>query len=60
MTDTRLFALVCWMLWIGLLLAAGTATAPAPLATALSAGVFLLWRLFRREMVSQPAPARLR
>jgi hypothetical protein len=46
MTNTRLFALVCWMLWIGLLLAAATGLAPAPLAAALAVSIFCLWHLF--------------
>jgi hypothetical protein len=58
MTDTHLFALVCWMLWIGLLLAAGTATVPAPLAVALAVSIFCLWRLFRRETVLRTARLR--
>ena len=63
MTNTRLFALVCWTLWIGLLFAAGTGLLLTPLAAALAVSIFCLWRLFRRETAMQVLPtaaARLR
>jgi hypothetical protein len=59
MTNTCLFALVCWTLWIGLLFTGSTGLMPAPLATALAVSIFFLWRLFRRE-ISRAATARLR
>jgi hypothetical protein len=58
MTNARLFALVCWTLWIGLLLAAATGLAPAPLAAALAVSIFCLWRLFCREAVLRTARLR--
>jgi hypothetical protein len=58
MTNARLFALVCWTLWIGLLLAAAAGMAPAPLAGALAVSIFCLWRLFRRETVLRAARLR--
>jgi hypothetical protein len=59
MTNTRLFALVCWTLWIGLLFAGSSGLMPAPLATVLAVSIFFLWRLLRREIL-QAATARLR
>lgn len=56
MTNIRLFALVCWTLWIGLLPAGGRAS--APLAAALAVSIFCLWRLFRREAVLRTARLR--
>jgi hypothetical protein len=58
MTNTRLFALVCWTLWLGLLLSAVAGLAPTPLTAALAVSIFCLWRLFRREAVLRTARLR--
>ena len=49
MTDTRMFALICWVLWLGLLASGLTNAVPVPLAALLGVSVFFLWRLYRKR-----------
>ncbi|HKU54791.1 MAG TPA: hypothetical protein VJP60_05470 [Rhizomicrobium sp.] len=51
MTDTRMFALICWVLWLGLLAFGITKAIPVPLAAGLGVSVFFLWRLYRKMAV---------
>jgi hypothetical protein len=50
MTDTRIFALMCWLLWSGLLIAGISGLMPAPLAATIAASLYLLWWLYRRAV----------
>lgn len=49
MTDTRTFSLVCWLLWLALIVATAAAWMPWILAVAIGASVYLLWRLYRGQ-----------
>jgi len=52
MTNTRLFALICWFLWGTILMAASVGFLSWPLTGAIAAFIYVLWRLFRRATLA--------
>lgn len=48
MTNTRPFALICWLLWGTLLIAASVGSMSWPLTGVLAASIYALWHLYRR------------
>lgn len=51
MTDIRPFALICWLLWAALVVAAFIGAMPWPLAVLLAVSVYALWHLYRRAVL---------
>ena len=52
MAQAKPFALICWLLWGALLIAASSAAMPWLLAVAIGASVAALWRLYRRALLA--------
>jgi len=53
MDATRVFALICWLVWAALLIAGLARTVPWPLAAAMAGSVYVLWRICRRALCAR-------
>jgi hypothetical protein len=52
MGNTKPFALICWLLWAALVVAALIGAMPWPLAAMLAVSVYALWHIYRRAAVT--------
>jgi hypothetical protein len=52
MTQTKLFALICWLLWGSLIVGASSGAMPWTLAATMGLSVGGLWHLYRRAVLA--------
>jgi hypothetical protein len=48
--EPEAFALICWLLWSGLAVIASLDVKLSPLAIAMAASIYVLWRLYHRRV----------
>jgi len=50
--EPQAFALICWLLWAGLVVIVNLGMMPWPIALAMAASIYVLWWLYRRRVMS--------